>query len=73
MHIHFKNFDESCVIGRGACGTVYRAILKAGQTIAAEGLKGFMIALGAAEGHHLLWWFQLLCNCLLQGSLALPP
>jgi hypothetical protein len=33
-----NNFDESCVIGRGACGTVYRAILKAGQTIAVKKL-----------------------------------
>ncbi|KAG6501797.1 hypothetical protein ZIOFF_041681 [Zingiber officinale] len=33
-----NDFDESFVIGRGACGTVYRALLKSGQTIAVKKL-----------------------------------
>jgi hypothetical protein len=33
-----NNFDDSCVIGRGACGTVYKAVLKPGQIIAVKKL-----------------------------------
>ncbi|KAJ6830134.1 putative leucine-rich repeat receptor-like protein kinase [Iris pallida] len=33
-----KNFDEEFVIGRGACGTVYRAVMQSGQVIAVKKL-----------------------------------
>lgn len=32
------NFDESFVVGRGACGTVYKAVLPAGYTLAVKKL-----------------------------------
>ncbi|MED6171153.1 hypothetical protein PIB30_038137 [Stylosanthes scabra] len=33
-----KRFHESYVIGRGACGTVYKAVMKSGKTIAVKKL-----------------------------------
>lgn len=33
-----SNFDDSFVIGRGACGTVYRAVMQSGQRIAVKKL-----------------------------------
>ena len=32
-----NNFDEGFVIGKGACGTVYRAMMSSGQTVAVRG------------------------------------
>ncbi|KAJ4747130.1 Non-specific serine/threonine protein kinase [Rhynchospora pubera] len=33
-----NNFDETFVIGRGACGTVYRAVMKSGRAVAVKKL-----------------------------------